>query len=86
MIWFIATIELTEERAVEIALKNNPNFIADSLDVLYAQQIAKEFGTSLWPKLSLQFGYTYNSLQIDFQQLVPQSGDFRKYHPVLDRG
>jgi hypothetical protein len=54
MIWFITAIELTEERAVEIALKNNPNFIADSLDVLYAQQIAKEFGTSLWPKLSLQ--------------------------------
>jgi outer membrane protein len=86
MIWFIATIELTEEKAVEIALKNNPNFIADSLDVLYAQQIAKEFGTSLWPKLSLQFGYTYNSLQIDFQQLVPIKWGFQEIPPGSGQG
>ncbi len=86
MIWFITAIELTEERAVEIALKNNPNFIADSLDVLYAQQVAKEFGTSLWPKLSLQFGYTYNSLQIEFQQIVPIRWGFQEIPPGSGQG
>ena len=86
MIWFITAIELTEERAVEIALKNNPNFIADSLDVLYAQQIAKEFGTSLWPKLGLQFGYTYNSLQIEFQQIVPIKWGFQEIPPGSGQG
>ncbi len=86
MIWVIHAIEISEERAVEMALKNNPNFIADSIDVLYAQQVAKEFGTSLWPKLNLQFGYTYNSLQIDFQQIIPTRWGFQEIPPGSGQG
>ncbi len=86
MIWVIQAIELSEEKAVEMALKNNPNLIADSIEVLYAQQVAREFGTSLWPKLNLQFSYTYNSLQIDFQQLVPTRWGFQEIPPGSGQG
>lgn len=86
MIWVFSVIELTEDKAVEIALKKSLTIIADSFDVLYTQESAKEFGTLLWPKLNLQFGYTYNSLQIDFQQLVPTKWGFQEIPPGSGQG
>ncbi len=86
MMWVIAVLELTEDKAVEIALKNSPTVLADSFDVLYAYEQSKEVGSSLWPSISLQFGYTYNSFATTFQQIVPTKWGFQEIPPGSGQG
>lgn len=86
MMWVIGVLELTEDKAVEIALKNSPKVLADSLDVLYAYEQSKEMGSSLWPNVSLQFGYTYNSYATTFQQVIPTKWGFQELPPGSGQG
>ncbi|MEO0138387.1 MAG: TolC family protein [candidate division WOR-3 bacterium] len=86
MMWVIAVLELTEDKAVEIALKNSPSILADSFDVLYAYEQSKEVGSSLWPSISLQFGYTYNSYATTFQQIIPTKWGFQEIPPGSGQG
>lgn len=83
---FILSLELTEDKAVELALKNNPNILAESLEVSLSYEQSKEIGTSLWPQLSFKAGYTYNSYSAVFQQIVPTSWGFIETPPGSGRG
>ena len=77
---------LTEDRAVEIGLKNYPILVADSLDIEAFGMQVKELGSALWPKLEFQFGYSYNSYVTQMEMVSPVRWRFVEVPPGSGQG
>ncbi len=82
----LLSFTLTEEKAVEIGLKNYPILIADSLDIEAFGAQVKEVGSTLWPKLEFQFGYSYNSYVTQMEMVSPVRWRFREVPPGSGQG
>ncbi len=85
MIWVLSMV-LTEDGAVEVGLKNYPLIAADSLDLESFGMQVKELGSTLWPKLDLQFGYSYNSYVAQMEMVSPVRWRFVEVPPGSGQG
>ncbi|NPA80209.1 MAG: TolC family protein [Thermotogae bacterium] len=79
-------IILTEDEAVRIGLRNFPNLIADSLEILASHEQVQELGASLWPKVELQLGYSYNSYAPTMVMASPVRWRFQETPPGSGQG
>ena len=86
MILLLVSLDLTEDMAVETGLKNYPILAADSLDMEALRMQVKEIGSSLWPKLEFQFGYSYNSYVTQMEMVSPVRWHFIEVPPGSGQG
>ncbi len=77
---------LTEDKAVEVGLKNYPLIVADSLNLESFGMQVKEIGSTLWPKLDFQFGYSYNSYVTQMEMVSPVRWHFIEVPPGSGQG